>query len=377
MAVDKREASPADFTYSERTVIRCSTPEFSFLSTETTAEFDWKDYSPAVFRHIQAMDNINYDDYMLSVCGHANLLGICSSPRPGTLHPVPHNDSFMICTLKKTEMKVLRGMLPNYYHHIKKFGASLLPKFYGLHLVRLHRGLKVYFVVVSNVLKSDQYIHFYYDLKGSLQGRRFNKLEIDQKTLLKDVDLDLRFYLEPLIQARLLAQIKHDCEFLEAEGIMDYSLVLGIHVETSYQGLANIQHSDAGTVSEDTENIELTMPDMCEPYTKPSFKIGVKLPARAIRTPKETISSRESVSVTQGMKMRSESYNVFLYFGIVDILKNYGMGKRIEHVYKSLQYNSKMISAVNPRVYSSRSQEFLGSIFREDETRELIILLQL
>lgn len=34
-------------------------------------------------------------------------------------------------------------------------------------------------------------------------------------------------------------QIKHDCEFLEAEGIMDYSLLLGIHVETSHQGASS------------------------------------------------------------------------------------------------------------------------------------------
>lgn len=64
---------------------------------------------------------------------------------------------------------------------------------------------QVYFVVMSNILKSDQYIHLCYDLKGSSQGRSINKVEIDQKTVLKDADLDFCFYLEPLIRVRLLA----------------------------------------------------------------------------------------------------------------------------------------------------------------------------
>lgn len=40
-------------------------------------------------------------------------------------------------------MKVLLEMLPNYYHHVRKYGASLLTKFYGLHVVRPVGGLKV------------------------------------------------------------------------------------------------------------------------------------------------------------------------------------------------------------------------------------------
>lgn len=31
-------------------------------------------------------------------------------------------------------------------------------------------------------------------------------------------------------------QIKYDCEFLEAEGIMDYSFLLGIHIEGPHEG---------------------------------------------------------------------------------------------------------------------------------------------
>lgn len=59
-------------------------------------------------RHMQALDNINYDDYMLSVRGHEILHEICSSARPGAVHHLPHNDRFMIKTLKKSEVKVMK-----------------------------------------------------------------------------------------------------------------------------------------------------------------------------------------------------------------------------------------------------------------------------
>lgn len=180
------------------------------------------------------------------------------------------------------------------------------------------------------------------------------------------------------------------------------SLLTGITSTAVFlTGLANAKHSDGGTVCEvsspSDEDIELTMSDICEPYARwvlrsprvpttaawlrkkpwvswvcllcdcyrPGFAFGAKMPARAIRTPKD--SNHGSLSVTRNMKTR-ENYNVFLYFGIIDVLKNYGMSKRIEHVYKSLQYDSKSISAINPKAYSSRFQEFLSMVFQEDES---------
>ena len=35
-----------------------------------------------------------------------------------------------------------------------------------------------------------------------------------------------------------------------------------------------------------------------------------------------------------------EVFEVRLYFGIIDILQEYDMGKRLEHAYKSIQFDS-------------------------------------
>lgn len=83
------------------------------------------------------------------------------------------------------------------------------------------------------------------------------------------------------------------------------------------------------------------------------------MPARADRTPKEKEDPRTSFDG----EIFGEFYDVVLYLGIIDILQQYDMGKRIEHAYKSFQYDSTSISAVDPSLYSKRFQAFLRKVF--------------
>jgi len=61
-----------------------------------------------------------------------------------------------------------------------------------------------------------------------------------------------------------------------------------------------------------------------------------------------------------------ETYDVVLYFGIIDILQDYDISKKLEHAYKSLQADPSSISAVDPKLYSKRFRDFVGRIFIED-----------
>lgn len=61
-----------------------------------------------------------------------------------------------------------------------------------------------------------------------------------------------------------------------------------------------------------------------------------------------------------------ETYEVVLYFGIIDILQDYDISKKLEHAYKSLQADPTSISAVDPKLYSKRFRDFIGRIFVED-----------
>jgi 1-phosphatidylinositol-4-phosphate 5-kinase len=82
--------------------------------------------------------------------------------------------------------------------------------------------------------------------------------------------------------------------------------------------------------------------------------LGVNMPARADRKPSG-----------KSQEYPGESYDVVLYFGIIDILQEYDMTKRLENAYKSLQYDSLSISAIEPSLYARRFQDFLRKTFPE------------
>lgn len=76
------------------------------------------------------------------------------------------------------------------------------------------------------------------------------------------------------------------------------------------------------------------------------------MPARAERIP-----GKDDTQVFH------EVYDVVLYLGIIDILQEYNMSKKIEHAYKSIQFDSISISAVDPTFYSQRFLEFIQKLF--------------
>lgn len=82
-------------------------------------------------------------------------------------------------------------------------------------------------------------------------------------------------------------------------------------------------------------------------------QIGSNMPARACR---RLGNSKNDLDF-------DEVYDVVLYFGIIDILQEYDMGKKLEHAYKSLHFDSLSISAVDPALYSKRFLHFINSTF--------------
>jgi 1-phosphatidylinositol-4-phosphate 5-kinase len=91
---------------------------------------------------------------------------------------------------------------------------------------------------MGNLFCSEYRIQRRFDLKGSSHGRSTAKPEgeIDETTTLKDLDLNFSFRLQRNWYQELMKQIKRDCEFLEAERIMDYSLLVGVHFRDDNTG---------------------------------------------------------------------------------------------------------------------------------------------
>ena len=98
---------------------------------------------------------------------------------------------------------------------------------------------------------------------------------------------------------------------------------------------------------------------------RPGLRFGAKIPACAVCTP-----TNETGSASLNRRVRAEEcHHVFLHIGIVDIFQNYNVIKRIEHAYKSIiQYDSTLVSTVNPKLYSSRLHHFLSKLFLPEDS---------
>jgi len=91
-----------------------------------------------------------------------------------------------------------------------------------------------------------------------------------------------------------------------------------------------------------------------------SVTLGMNMPARVERTVRRSGCELQLIGEPIG-----EFYNVSLTFGIIDILQDYDISKKLEHAYKSIQYDPTSISAVDPIQYSRRFRDFILRVFTE------------
>ncbi|KAH9685749.1 phosphatidylinositol 4-phosphate 5-kinase 8 [Citrus sinensis] len=343
--VPMREVRSSDF--GDRARIRMYFPRkgSQFTPPHNSIDFSWKDYCPMVFRNLREMFKLDAAEYMMSICGDDGLRERSSPGKSGSIFYLSHDDRFFIKTLKKTELKVLLRMLHEYYIHVKKHENTLITKFFGLHRITLRGGRKVRFVVMGNMFCTELRIHRSYDLKGSTVGRCTDKDKIKENTTLKDLDLSFEFQMDKLLREYLFKQISIDCEFLESQQIIDYSLLLGLHFRAPEHLKALLELPTTATNSDSA--------CLCFRF---KVQLGVNMPAQANHKLLDNECDSNEVELF-------EVYDVVLYMGIIDILQEYNVKKKIEHAFKSLQFDPQLISAVEPKFYASRFINFLKKKF--------------
>ncbi|GAB4851746.1 Phosphatidylinositol 4-phosphate 5-kinase 4 [Ancistrocladus abbreviatus] len=348
-------------------------PEGSkYTPPHNSNEFKWKDYCPLVFRALRKLFKVDAADYMLSICGNEALRELSSPGKSGSFFYLSSDDRYMIKTMKKQEVKVLLRMLSAYYNHVRAFENTLVTKFFGLHCVKLTGPIqkKVRFIIMGNLFCTEHTIHRRFDLKGSSLGRTTDKPEeeMDASVILKDLDLNFIFRLQKSWFQEFCRQVDRDCEFLENERIMDYSMLVGIHFrEASKAGdlIPSGAHTPIGGDEHENDGApRLSRADMDQLLIDPawwaSIRLGTNMPARVDR------ALRRTDGESQIMEPTGEFYDVVMFFGIIDILQDYDISKKLEHAYKSMQYDPTIISAVDPKLYSKRFRDFIFKIFAED-----------
>ncbi|KAL0338518.1 UNVERIFIED_CONTAM: Phosphatidylinositol 4-phosphate 5-kinase [Sesamum angustifolium] len=300
-------------------------------------DFKWKDYCPMVFRDLREMFKIDAADYMMSICGNDALRELSSPGKSGSVFFLSQDDRFMIKTLRKSEVKWSTN-----------FKASLT-------------ALQFRFVVMGNMFCTELRIHRRFDLKGSSLGRSADKVEIDENTILKDLDLNYCFYLEPSWQVALLQQIEIDSKFLESENIMDYSLLLGVHYRAPQHLRSLMSYSQRmsvdglGIVAEDESMEDEISPEglvlVPRGADDSSVVVGPHIRGSRLRASSST-GDKEVDLLLPGTARYYHTPN--------PAWSEYASKSMIQRCFtSSIQYQS----AVDPSFYSERFLDFIKKVF--------------
>jgi len=384
--------------------------------------FKFKDYCPLVFKMLRQMFDIDPIDYQVELCGNFQYLEFISNSKSGQFFFYSHDQKYMVKTMTKTESKLLRKILPQYYGYIRKHPNSLLTKYFGMHRVKPHRRKKIYFLIMASVFYSNDglEIHEQYDLKGSTKGRRSFKKE----TMKKDLDLIKSGTIIHIgrEKAKMFKnQIQMDTDFLRKHRIMDYSLLLGIHYRDrdstiwGAKGKKNIRRHSEGfrtlkplkrslsrrptvqSMSEELPINTITDPEHISSPRKRRKPIPVQWKqkehykftnplTRKFLIPeiinqdefRSTPSSPKQGKVSDGALTNpftnisggmcyqdpddGKLGNAIYFVGVIDLLQQFDRRKKLEYFVKSRVDSSEAISSIHPNLYSRRFNRFLSKI---------------
>jgi len=234
-----------------------------------------------------------------------------SDGKSGCFFCVPPDKKFMIKMVYLHEAEFLKKILHSLSSYYMAEKNTLVVKFYGFHGIQLPNGDMVHVVVMANIFNTTLKMDKIYDLKGSWINRKR-----DDKSLLGlDLNLDRKIKFPEDVKAMFLGQISRDSTFLSSLDIMDYSLLLGFHFRNTPQS-----PEDQGRIIPGDS----------------SWRHGIL----------------------------SEDKAEIYFMGIIDILQEFNLLKKLEFVFKTtlLRYDRTGLSAVPPLQYSRRFLKAMQNI---------------
>ncbi|OCT97860.1 hypothetical protein XELAEV_18010092mg [Xenopus laevis] len=312
-------------------------------------DFRFKTYAPLAFRYFRELFGIKPDDYLYSLCSEP-LIELSNPGASGSIFFVTSDDEFIIKTVQHKEAEFLQKLLPGYYMNLNQNPRTLLPKFYGLYCFQ-SGGINIRLVVMNNVLPRSVKMNYKYDLKGSTYKRRASRKEREKSSpTYKDLDFLQEtpegLYFDPETYSALMKTLQRDCRVLESFKIMDYSLLLGVHVLGS---TSKEKEGESSHYSIDNK--------------RPSVqKVLYSTALESIQGPGKDVDFFIKESTMGGIPAKNhKGERVLLFMGIIDILQSYRLMKKLEHSWKALVYDGDSVSVHRPCFYADRFLKFMNS----------------
>lgn len=305
-------------------------------------DFRLKTYAPLAFRYFRELFGIKADDYLYSICNEP-LIELSNPGASSSWFYLTSDDEFIIKTVQHKEAEFLQKLLPGYYMNLNQNPRTLLPKFYGLYCIQ-SAGVNIRVVVMNNVLPRAMKMHYKFDLKGSTYKRRASRKE-HAKASPTFKDLDFQEMLEGLYfdadtYNALMKTLQRDCRVLESFKIMDYSLLLGIHV-------LDCKLRDRGAKGDSKKQGQKVL-----------YSTALESIQGDVKAPEPVADDDDTMG---GIPARHKDERLLIFLGIIDILQSYRFIKKVEHSWKALVHDGDTVSVHRPSFYADRYLKFMGS----------------
>jgi hypothetical protein len=177
---------------------------------------------------IRLASGLNTGEYLEAMAGKVEIL---SGGRSGSMVCRSADQRLVFKTMKQEELDLLLSIMDKYVAHLHQYPFSLLSRFLGLYRVK-RPGHTHIFMVMENVLNKGVRIDEVYDLKGSSVDREVTRRQSRSSKVNfgKDMDLKRRLRMDGHANREVMQQARIDVQFLSGRKLMDYSLLLGVHV---------------------------------------------------------------------------------------------------------------------------------------------------
>jgi hypothetical protein len=269
------------------------------------------------------------------------------------------NEDLIIKTISKDEVEALHRVLPSYNEHLRQNPDSFLCRFLALLVVRVRGIGELYCLLMQNVFPFGGMggESFTFDLKGSTVGRRSRPTE---SLLSKDehgrlvrkgqlhLDQDFRDMLprgipiaDEALRSSVLGQLMRDITLLSTHGLMDYSFL----VTVTPVPLGHTAELAAGHIAPLTREMDSSLPKRWSAFSAQVTELPVWRPFDE-----------------GGPEMHS--VQAIVQLGIVDLLQQYDLGKKLESGFKRVIRvgRSADISAVPTEAYARRFVSFFDDV---------------
>ena len=357
-----------------------------YLGNEKEETYLLKEFGGVIFNNIRLLFGITKENFIksispqdfiteLMISSQTIFEELCSTGKSGSLLYYTRDGEFIVKTISRKEYRFLKNMIGDYYFYIRDNPTTFLPKLYGCYVLQRKSKKKItniYFIVMTNVFATTHNIDIRFDLKGSRIGRSVLKGKAIDKEIFRNgdmalKDLDFEKFDEKVNIGKkreiILEQFKKDIDFLEVINSNDYSLLLGIHFMKNSDKLDLLKSTTIKTNNEEKKDDKFSQSLFSNTYETDSNNTFINENVNRLNNYK-TIFDLDDLGILSKNKKR------IYYFGIIDILTEYGCQKHLEYFFKRIIYCSDNMSCIPPSDYKMRFFNYLKTIFVDEENED-------